>query len=192
VTLEEILAVYEGSSGDATKALYALLEAFAPRGVVAMNLFRTCKASARAKVYRGGQRGRGSYRSMAYEKKDWSIAELARAMVQNPDVIESWGWGFDHKSVGYEHVLYVDVPGCGQVSFHTATRRDGFDYAGEWDGATGTAPYRIARWIEAILAGREAEPEERNHEPTRRQGTAASATARGETEGEGEQKAFDL
>lgn len=34
------LEVYEGSNGDATKALYAKLETFGPIGVIAMNLFR--------------------------------------------------------------------------------------------------------------------------------------------------------
>lgn len=156
MTFDAIMAVYKGSDAEATKALYARLLTFAPRGVVAVNLMRTCKASERAKVYRGGARGRGSYRSMAYEKKDWSIGELCCALRDNPDVAQSWGWGFDKKAIGFEHVLYVDLPGVGQVSFHTEHRRDGPDYAGTWDGARGTAPTRICMWVEAVLDGREA------------------------------------
>jgi hypothetical protein len=158
VTFDEIMAVYTGSNADATHALYATLSTFQPRGYIAINLIRTCKASERAKKYRGKPgRGGPSYRQMAYDKKDWSIDELCRALVANPDVINSWGWGRDAKAIGFENVLYVDIPGAGQVSFHTEHRRDGPDFSGRWDGARNQAPRRICRWTEAILAGREVE-----------------------------------
>lgn len=64
--------VYAGSDGELTKRYYSELETKGPIGLVAMNLFRAQKCSARAKVYRGGVRGRGSYKSMAYERKSWS------------------------------------------------------------------------------------------------------------------------
>jgi hypothetical protein len=71
------LEIYAGSDGEATKRLYAELEALGLVGVIAMNLFRACKASARAKVYRGG-----GYRGMAYDKKQWSIGQLVEALIR--------------------------------------------------------------------------------------------------------------
>ena len=70
--------IYYGSDGESTKALYARLWKLGPVGVIAVNLFRACKCSERAKQYHGGIRGKGSYRSMAYERKQWSIAALQR------------------------------------------------------------------------------------------------------------------
>jgi hypothetical protein len=64
VNLIDVALVYEGSNGDATRVLYARLEALGPIGAIAVNVFRAHKSSARAKVYRGGERGRGSYRRM--------------------------------------------------------------------------------------------------------------------------------
>ena len=112
MTFEEVLAVYNGSDGEATKALYArLIATDMARGQIAVNLLRTCKASERAKKYRGKPgRGGPSYRAMAYEKKDWSINELCRALVQS-EVIESWGWGFDAKAIGFEHGWQTITPG---------------------------------------------------------------------------------
>lgn len=149
-----VLGIYVGSDGDATKALYADLEQLGPAGVVAINLFRACKASERAKVYRSGARGRGSYRAMAYDKKQWSMEQLCRALAawtKNPVL---WGWGIDRRLKGrgapHYHVLYVDLP-TGQVSFHTADRCSGPDYAGEWDGTVKQSPARICRWIDHLF-----------------------------------------
>lgn len=196
MTFDDIVKVYEGSDADATRALYARLVELAPRGVVAMNLIRTLKASTRAKVYRGRSgRGGPSYRAMAYDKKDWSIGELCRALVSNADAIPVWGWGFDKKAIGFEHVLYVDLPGAGQVSFHTSLRRDGLDYAGAWDGIVGVAPRRICLWTEAVLDGREVIPSNEGVENAAHARTEGVAVDRAEivegkpTEG---QKAFDL
>src|ERR1700676_464322 len=61
--LATILSIYAGSNGDATKALYASLEKRGPVGLIALNLFRACKASERAKIYRGR-----SYKGAAYDK----------------------------------------------------------------------------------------------------------------------------
>lgn len=190
MTFDDIQKVYNGSSGAATRGLYARLEEMAPRGLVAMNLLRTCKASERAKVYRGG-----GFRAMAYDKKDWAIGELCRALVATEDLDVVWGWGFDAKAIGFEHVLYVDIPGAGQVSFHTSYRRDGPDYAGAWDGIKGAAALRICRWTEAVLDGREvstSEGGECDGLSTGTEGAAAEGDARGPFQPEGRQEAFDL
>ncbi len=152
MTLDDILAVYRGSSAEATRALYRRLEALAPRGPIAVKLLQACKASERAKTYSR------RFAAQAYDKKDWAIGELCRALIAEPDVVTSWGWGRDPKAVGFENVIYVDVPGSGQISFHTEHRRDGPDYRAAWDGAVGNGPTRICLWAAMVIAGVQAEP----------------------------------
>lgn len=145
-TYIELMQIYLGSDGDATKALYAELGHFGPAGDVGINLFRACKTSERAKKYRGG-----GYRGMAYEKKNWSIENLCRAMEQHSMPLGlRFGWGRDDIAVGFENVLYVDLP-TGQVSFHSATRATGPDYPFAWDGQRGQAPHRICTWIARLF-----------------------------------------
>lgn len=148
-------AIFEGSDGEATKALYAALQERGPVGMVALNLFRACKCSCRAKVYRGGIRGRGSYRSMAYERKQWSIDQLVQVLLlldrfADPTGIR-WGWKHDPAQPVHAWVLYVDLP-SGQVSFHTERRGIGPDYIGEWDGQHASAD-RIIAFAAAVLSG---------------------------------------
>ncbi len=144
--LHTIVRTYFGSNGDATKALYAELEMLGAPGIVAINLFRACKNSARAKVYRGR-----SYRDAAYDRKQWSMDNLCRILVAEADKLGiAWGWGYDAKATGFEHVLYVEIP-TGQMSFHTERRGDGPDYAGKWDGVRQASPDRICRWVYRLL-----------------------------------------
>lgn len=149
--LASITATYEGSDGDRTKALYVELEARGPIGIVAMNLFRACKNSARAKVYRGGIRGKGSYKSMAYDRKQWAIDNLARVLGEHAAGLGmTWGWGVDEAQSYHRDVLYVDLP-TGQVSFHTTPRGQGPDYVGKWDGVRGASPQRICTFCAQVL-----------------------------------------
>lgn len=147
---------YDGSDAEATTAVYKRLEAVGPIGIIAMNLLRASKASERAKKYRGGN-GRGSYRSMAYEKKDWSLTQLVRALSGHDESAGiTWGWGRDESAVGYENVLYVDLPGFGQVSFHNQRRIEheyiaAKDYGKPWDGVRGLGSSRIIRFACAVL-----------------------------------------
>lgn len=140
-------AVYDGSDGDATAMLYRCLEMHGAPGVVALNVFRAVKNSERAKQYRGGN-GHGSYRSLAYERKQYSIEMLCKELRNNP--IIPYGWATDPRQEFHNQVLYVDLP-TGQVSFHTALRCEGPEYAGVWDGSGGEAPGRICRWISEIF-----------------------------------------
>ena len=148
MNLPEIMAIYTGSDGEATKALYDTLNAVGPAGEVATNVFRTCKNSERAKKYRGG-----GYRGMAYERKDWAIGNLCTILNKHGAALGiTWGWGRDPRSVGFEDVLYIDLP-TGQISFHNGRRFPNCpDYTKEWDRAIGTAPTRICTWIHQILA----------------------------------------
>lgn len=144
--LATIITIYKGSNGEATKALYAELEQIGPLGVVALNLFRACKASERAKVYRGR-----NYKGAAYDKKQWSMGNLCTVLSDAKLAGGiSWGWGADVETIAFPNVLYVDLP-TGQVSFHTAVRGAGPDYAGTWDGVRGASPDRICRFVDRVL-----------------------------------------
>jgi len=146
-----VQAIYDGSDGEATKALYARLTDFGPIGAVAVNLFRAQKTSSRAKVYRGGVRGQGSYKSMSYERKEWSLANLCAVLAVHADALGiRYGWQADADTPGYAWVLYVDLP-TGQVSFHAPRRGLGPEYAGTWDGVRDVSAHRIVRYVQALL-----------------------------------------
>lgn len=145
--ISEIIRIYQGSDGEATKRLYNTLEAIGPAGYVATNLFRACKSSERAKVYRGG-----GYRGKAYDRKSWAMDNLCRSLSMWSDTIGIvWGWGVDAKQDYHRHVLYVELP-TGQVSFHTAARGEGPDYEKGWDGMRGQSADRVIRWCARLLA----------------------------------------
>lgn len=74
--MKTVLEIYEGSDGAATKELYDELTKLGSIGVVALNLFRACKASHRAKVYRRKWKGE------AYGKKNWSLSNLCEALIK--------------------------------------------------------------------------------------------------------------
>lgn len=144
------LEVYNGSNGDVTTAYYKQLEERGPLGVIAMNLFRAQKCSSRAKKYR-----RKAHRGDAYDRKNWSMAQLCTALElygsskRCADPVIAYGWKQDAKCVGFEWVLYVDLP-QGQVSFHSPTRGAGPDYAGDWDGEHKSAP-RILAFCDNVM-----------------------------------------
>lgn len=145
MTFIEVWQVYEGSDGEATKRLYAMLEHFGAAGAVAINLFRAQKCSARAKVYRGG-----GFRGAAYDRKQWSMDNLCQILAGKADEIGvKWGWKEDPEQAFHKWVLYIDLP-IGQVSFHTASRGAGPDYAGEWDGSH-QSPNRVVRFVASLF-----------------------------------------
>ncbi len=145
--LANILSVFQGSSGDATIALYDELRGLGPAGTVALELFRAQKSSSRAKVYRGG-----GFRGKAYDKKQWAMDNLARALTELGAL--PWGWKLDPKQEFHNWVLYVDLPN-GQVSFHTAARGAGPDFAGDWDGVKDASATRVCRYIADLFSPRQ-------------------------------------
>ncbi len=147
--LAYVMGVYNGSDGDATMAMYRRLECMGPTGRLAVDVFRAQKASERAKAYRGGNGG-GSYRAQAYEKKQWSMNNLATSLNVNADFGLRWGWAIDPGQTVHAAILYVDLP-TGQVSWHTETRGVGPDYPGVWDQVQGAAASRICRWVADLL-----------------------------------------
>jgi hypothetical protein len=138
-----ILAIFNGSSGEATTALYNDLFSLGAAGHVAIELFRAQKASTRAKVYRRGFKGK------AYDKKQWAMNNLAMALAEYNEL--RWGWKQDPAQEFHNWVLYVDLPN-GQVSFHAADRGEGQIYPGEWDGVKNMSPARICRFIADLFA----------------------------------------
>lgn len=143
------LEVYNGSDGKVTIAYYQQLQERGPLGVIAMNLFRAQKCSSRAKKYR-----RRVYKGEAYDRKNWSMQELCKALdlygsKRCGDPMIAYGWKQDPNCQGFEWVLYVDLP-QGQVSFHSPTRGAGPDYAGEWDGARKSAE-RILAFCDNVM-----------------------------------------
>lgn len=145
-----IMEVYKGRDANRTKALYAKLVAKPPRGIIAVNVLRAARNSEMAKGYKGR-----SAHAKAYESKDWAIGELCDALMRDPSVITSWGWGRDEQAVKFEDVLFLDLPGAGQISFHNSYRRVGPDYPGAWDGIRLQTARRVCLWVEAILNDRE-------------------------------------
>lgn len=151
IAFVEIMQIYNGSNGDATKALYERLGKLGAVGEVAVNLFRAHKSSSRAKVYRGG-----GYRGKAYDKKQWSLDNVAALLERDAAALNLvWGWKEDPKQSLHKWVLYCELP-AGQVSFHSAERGIGPDYPGEWDQTLEQGPTRICRWVTRLLEERSA------------------------------------
>lgn len=138
------LDVYTGSDGEVTKAYYAELEKFDSIGLVALNLFRAQKCSKRAKGYR-----RRAHKESAYDRKNWSLEQLCQVLkLRGAELGIGYGWKQDLKTIGFEWVLYVDLP-QGQVSFHSAVRLEGPDYAGDWD-KTKLSAERILAFCDSV------------------------------------------
>ena len=123
--------VFEQQDGEVTKAYYAEMNQKGVPGQLAVALFRAHKRSTAAKKYRGGR-----FRRDAYDVKNWSLSEICRLLArwnaEESGYIE-WGWKEDPKTPGFEWVLYVILP-QGMCSFHSASRLEGPDFDGEWDG----------------------------------------------------------
>jgi len=154
--LRRLMEIYEGSDGKATTMLYEQLGKLGPVGVVALNIFRAQKNSARAKVYRGGVPGQGSYRGMAYDRKQWAMRNLCSVLTEHAGALGiTWGWGIDARQEKHSDVLYIELP-TGQVSFHTEGRGEGPKFPGKWDGVRGASTGRILQWIAGLMAQRAA------------------------------------
>lgn len=147
--------VYEGSHGGQTRSFCSALEKTGHFGKIAAQLFRAQKASARAKVYRGGIKNsygnRISYRTLAYSRKGECLSGLCDLLKADACGL-TWGWGTDEKQPFAVHVLYVDLP-QGQVSLHSTKRFVGSDYAGQWDGQN-RSEQRILWFCDRIMARR--------------------------------------
>jgi len=148
--------VFSQNDGQVTKAYYAELASRGTLGEIAVALFRCQKRSSRAKDYR-----RGKWRRAAYDVKQWSLGELCRLLsIHGESLGFVWGWKEDPAVVFGERasqVLYVDLPGFGQCSFHSPDRGEGPRYGGDWDGQHASKE-RIAAFCDAVMVGEKCEP----------------------------------
>jgi hypothetical protein len=147
--------IFDGSDATATRRFLRRLEDVGRDGVVAAQLFRAQKTSTRAKRYRGGKEdSRGKwcpYRSLAYDGKSDHLKTLCEVL-EHRGWDCAWGWGEDRTNRIAPHVLYVELPTFGQVSFHSEARFAGPDYPGQWDGE-GRSAQRIIGYCDLVLYG---------------------------------------
>lgn len=142
--------VFDGSDGGLTRRYTVQLSKCGPRGVVAVYLFRAQKASTRARQYHGGIVGIGSYRDLAYQKKNESIRELCAALERfAEDLLIPYGWKLDTNERFAPWVLYIELP-QGQVSFHAMERGHGPEYTAELDGVHASRE-RILAFCDSIF-----------------------------------------
>lgn len=149
----DIVRIYQGSDGEATRALYRALEQFGPVGGIAVNApanvrnAPSCIAAAAATKPRPMIARTGASATSRRALHSAPAAEVASGVV--------WGWAIDDalraKGDPHHHILYIELS-TGQVSFHTGSRGPGADYAGQWDGARGVAAERICRWVAVVMA----------------------------------------
>ena len=150
------LEIFAGSDGSATTALYEALRARGPIGHLSECLYKAAKTSGRAKVYRGGR-----YRHAAYDNKASAMAQAVKMLDKHgADLGFVYGWKEDPEVLFGDRasfVLYVDIPaafgpGCvRQVSYHSPTRGEGPDYAGEWDGIKNASESRVIELATYVL-----------------------------------------
>ena len=138
--------IFEGNDAATTRAYYAALWRRGPIGEFAAHLMRAQKASTRAKRYRGGIAGVGSFSDLAYQQKHDALIRLCSWLISLGGTIQPairWGWKRDPLQAFAKWVLYVDLP-SGQVSFHSIERFGGPDYPAEFDGSHASAERIIA------------------------------------------------
>jgi len=102
-----------------------------------------------AKRYFGGDCGGYSYAEIAYMKKSENIETLI-------GICQSQGWvagvqPFD--TIQTTHIIYFDIPGVGQLSWHYSPKGPLPDYLGQWDGQEGSALPKLEVAVSALLTG---------------------------------------
>lgn len=149
---------FNRSDPQLTRRLCTDLEARGLGGTIAAELFRAQKSSDRAKVYRGGIRGVGSFRDLSYARKSRSLEKLCTALAAGAALLDvAWGWKRDATvkfGLRDSWVLYVELPKYGQISFHSPDRFAGPDFSGDWDHQPGQGPIRVVQFCDAVLAGK--------------------------------------
>ena len=101
-------------------------------------------ANLTAKRYFGGDCGGRTYADINYERKCASIVALM-AIAQT----EGWMFGVQPSDVGNTtHIIYFEIPGAGQVSWHYSPNEVLPVYPGRWDGKAGST---LAKLEAAVL-----------------------------------------
>lgn len=98
-------------------------------------------ASSVAKKY-GGQ-----WRYTYYEKKQHLIYELIGIFKE-----QGWMYGKQRSDGGYPRfIVYFELPGCEQISFHTDLDAEVQDYPHQWDGKQHSTLPKLERAIAQLL-----------------------------------------
>jgi hypothetical protein len=104
-------------------------------------------ANLTAKRYFGGDCGGYTYAEIHYLRKSENIEALI-------EISKSHGWTFGVKpsEVYTTHIIYFDIPGVGQLSWHYSPQKPLPAYSGQWDGMEGSTLPKLEAAISALLA----------------------------------------
>jgi hypothetical protein len=90
----------------------------------------------------------GEWRDKKYAEKSELILQLVNLCREN-----SWIFG-KHESETYPRwIVYFELPGCDQISFHTSLKcpDDIPDYASDWDGIRNSTLCKLEKAISAMF-----------------------------------------
>jgi len=102
-----------------------------------------------AKRYCGGDCGGYTFSEINYRKKRDHIDLLI-------DICKSAGWVFGvqpYSLFSTTHIIYFEIPGVGQLSWHYSPRETLPDYLGQPDGVKGSILLKLEAAISALLTG---------------------------------------
>jgi hypothetical protein len=100
-----------------------------------------------AKRYFGGDCGGYSYAEVNYFKKAAQIEALIGISKS-----EGWTFGVQPSDVrDTTHIIYFDLPGVGQLSWHYSPREPLPVYDGKWDGKSGSTLPKLEAAIAELL-----------------------------------------
>jgi hypothetical protein len=102
--------------------------------------------------YFGGNCGGYTYAEIAYMKKGEKIETLI-------GICESQGWVFGVLPSDVSqttHIIYFDIPGVGQLSWHYSPERMLPVYSGKWDGKEGSTVPKLEVAVVRLFGGAEA------------------------------------
>jgi hypothetical protein len=105
-----------------------------------------------AKRYFGGDCNGYTYAEIAYSKKSEKIEELIELSKS-----EGWVFGVQPSDVkDTTHIIYFEIPGVGQVSWHYSPKEPLPVYSGTWDGKAGSTLPKLDAAISALFAEEQA------------------------------------
>jgi len=103
-------------------------------------------ANLTAKRYFGGDCGGYTYAEINYMKKAEGIEELIEVART-----EGWVFGLQPSEQYTTHIIYFEIPGVGQVSWHYSPQEPLPVYAGQWDGKKGSTLPKLEIAIASVL-----------------------------------------
>lgn len=89
----------------------------------------------------------GEWRDIKYKEK----SDLIHKLIQVFEV-EGWTYG-KHNSNDYHtrHIVYFEIPGCEQISFHCTLRYEIPIYSARWDGKTNSTLGKLEKAISDLF-----------------------------------------